>query len=59
MTKRQVVAGVMLIVGILLIIGTLGAAEFNDDFGREFLSRTIIGLALVFAAIPISGDLTE
>ena len=59
MTKRQVIAGVMLVVGALLMAGALGTAEFNDDFGREFLTRTIIGLALVFAAIPVSGDLED
>ncbi len=59
MTKRQVVAGVMLVVGALLMIGALGTAEFNNDFGRGFMTRTTIGLALVFAAIPISGDLKE
>ena len=58
MTKRQIIAGVMLAVGILLMIGAWGAAEFNDDFGREFLSRTTIGLILIFASIPVSGDLT-
>ncbi len=59
MAKRQIIAGVMLAAGILLMIGAFGMAEFTDDFGREFLTRTIIGLVLVFVAIPISGDLTE
>lgn len=59
MTKRQVVAGVMLVVGVLLTIGTLGTAEFENSFGRDFITRTIIGLALVFAAIPVSGDLED
>ena len=49
----------MLVVGALLMIGALGTAEFNNDFGRGFMTRTTIGLALVFAAIPISGDLKE
>ena len=59
MSKRQIIAGVMLAAGILLMIGAFGAAEFENSFGREFLTRTIIGLVLVFAAIPISGDLKE
>ena len=57
MTKRQIIAGVMLVVGALLMAGALGTAEFNDDFGRGFLARTIIGVLLIFFAIPISGDL--
>ena len=59
MTKRQIIAGVMLVVGALLMVGALGTAEFTDNFGREFLVRTIIGAVLIFAAIPVSGDLTE
>lgn len=59
MSKRQVVAGVMLVVGALLMVGALGTAEFTDNFGREYIVRTIIGFALIFAAIPISGDLEE
>lgn len=59
MTKRQIIAGVLLLVGALLMIGAFGTAEFEDSFDREFLTRTIIGLALVFAAIPVSGDLKE
>ncbi len=59
MTKRQIIAGVMLVVGALLMAGALGTAEFTDNFGQELLTRTIIGLVLVFAAIPISGDLKE
>lgn len=59
MTKRQMIAGVLLLVGALLMIGAFGTAEFEDDFGRGFITRTIIGLALVFAAIPVSGDLAE
>ena len=49
----------MLIIGALLMVGALGTAEFTDDFGRGFITRTIIGLALVFAAIPVSGDLED
>ena len=59
MSKRQVVAGVMLVVGALLMAGSLGTAEFTDDFGRGFLARTIIGVLLIFFAIPISGDLED
>lgn len=59
MTKRQIIAGVMLVVGALLMIGAFGTAEFEDDFGGGFITRTMIGLALVFAAIPVSGDLED
>ena len=59
MTKRQIIAGVLLLVGALLMAGALGAAEFTDDFGRGFLARTIIGVLLIFFAIPVSGDLED
>ncbi len=59
MAKRQIIAGVMLAAGILLMIGAFGAAEFEDNFGREFLMRTVIGLMLVCAAVPVSGDLGD
>lgn len=59
MTKRQIIAGVLLLVGVLLMIGAFGTAEFEDDFGGEFLMRTVIGLMLVCAAVPVSGDLGD
>ena len=59
MTKRQIIAGTMLVVGALLMVGALGTAEFYDDFGRGFIVRSVIGVLLVFAAIPMSGDLED
>ena len=57
MNKRYIIAGALIIVGLLLIFGAAGEADFTGCFGRDFITRSIIGALLIFAAIPVSGDL--
>lgn len=57
MNKRYIVAGALIAIGLLLIFGAAGEADFTGNFGRDFITRSIIGALLIFAAIPVSGDL--
>ena len=57
MNKRYIIAGALIIVGLLLIFGAAGEADFSGGFEREFIARAAVGLLLIFAAVPVSGDL--
>ena len=57
MNKRYIIAGALIIVGLLLIFGAAGEADFTGCFGRDFITRSIIGALLIFVAVPVSGDL--
>ncbi len=57
MNKRYTIAGILITVGVLLIFGAAGDADFSGGFEREFIRRSVLGLILIFAAVPVSGDL--
>ena len=57
MNKRYIIAGALIIVGLLLIFGAAGEADFTGNFGRDVITRSIIGALLIFVAVPVSGDL--
>ena len=64
MTKREVIAAVMLFLGLLICLGAVGTLDFmGADVGagdmRSAVIRGLIGLALMVAAIPVSGDCRE
>ena len=59
MEKRHIIALIMIAIGGLLILGAMGEAEFTENYGRAFLTRSIIGAMLIFFAIPVSGDLGD
>ncbi len=56
MTKRELIAAVLLGLGMLICIGTVGDADFHGMWATEYYIRAGIGMALCFAAIPVSGD---
>lgn len=65
MTIRQKIAAAMIILGMLLCVGAMGNLDcgFIDTIGMDGLIRetvkAVIGLALMGAAIPVSGDCRE
>lgn len=65
MTKREVIAAVMFVLGMLVCIGAMGTLDFGgfDTISMDKLHwatiRGIIGLALMGVAIPMSGDCRE
>ncbi len=60
MNKRYIVAFVLLALGLVLVVGTFGKYEFDGVIApAEFIGKTVLGLAMMAAALPISGDLDE
>ncbi len=43
-------------IGFLLVLGTVGQAEFDGILAEEFYIRSGIGLLLMFAALPLWGE---
>ncbi len=56
MTKRQIISAILLGLGIIVCLGTIGDADFNGMWADEYYIRAGIGMALCLAAIPVSGD---
>lgn len=60
MDKRHVIASVMFLIGFMLIVGTYGKYEFDGFIDpREFLEKITVGLLLIGAAYPVSGEMDE
>lgn len=58
MNKRQIIAAIMAVIGTLLLFGAVGSVEFGGIISAgEFIARSAIGIALIGAAVPVSGDL--
>ncbi|HCD70887.1 MAG TPA: hypothetical protein DEQ68_09715 [Ruminococcaceae bacterium] len=59
MNKRYIIAAILGILGFLTIAGAVGSMEFDDkDFGDVFVN-ILVGIALLFAAVPVSGDMNR
>ena len=65
MTIRQKIAAAMMILGMLICVGAMGNLDYGtpqtigkDELVRETI-KAVIGLALLGAAIPVSGDCRE
>lgn len=60
MDKRHVIASAMFLLGFMLIVGTYGKYEFDGFIDpHEFLEKITVGLLLIGAAYPVSGDMDE
>ncbi len=57
LTVREKIAAVMTIVGFLTALGAAGQAELSAIWADEYYIRSGIGLLLMFAAFPVSGDM--
>ncbi len=57
LTVREKIAAVMSILGFLIALGAARQAELSAIWADEYYMRSGIGLLLVFAAFPVSGDL--
>lgn len=56
MTKRELISAILLGLGFLVWLGTVGDADFHGMWAREYYIRIGIGMALCLAAIPVSED---
>ena len=57
MTKREIAAGIVGAIGFLFCLSAVGQAEFDGIFVEEFALRSAIGILLMFASVPLSGDI--
>lgn len=55
---RSLLTGALFFLGFFLVIGTVGKYEFHGYISaQEFLAKTAVGLAMMAAAFPVSGEL--
>lgn len=59
MTKREIAAGIIGAIGFLACLSAVSQAEFDGIFVEEFAARSVIGILLMFASVPLSGDVDE
>ena len=59
MNKRYIAAVILGTIGFLFLLGAVGAMEFGEIGEREAMIRSIIGMAFLVAAAPVSGDLEK
>lgn len=57
MNKRSIIAAVLMVLGLILTAGAVGSMEFDNLSGKDVFVNILIGIALLFAAVPVSGDL--
>lgn len=57
MNKRYIIAAILGILGFLTIAGAVGSMEFDNLSGKDVFVNILVGIALLFAAVPVSGDL--
>lgn len=57
MTKRELISAILLGLGFLVWLGTVGDADFHGMWADEYYIRIWIGITLMAAAIPVSGDI--
>lgn len=57
MNKRSIIAAVLMVLGLILTAGAVSGAEYGDLSFKDSIVYGIVGVALLFAAVPISGDL--
>lgn len=59
MNKRYIIAAILGILGFLTIAGAVGSMEFDNLSGKDVFVNILVGIALLFAAVPVSGDLMK
>ncbi len=56
--KRQLIAIALMALGFILCLGTVGDMEFHNIWSGRHTVRCVIGLLLMAAAVPVSGDVS-
>ena len=57
MTKRELISAILIGLGFIVCLGTVGDADFNGMWATEYYIRAGIGMALCLASVPVSGDI--
>lgn len=58
MNKRYMAAGIVGTIGFLLMISAVSLADFGGITVGDFAARSVIGILLMAASLPISGDIS-
>lgn len=57
MNKRSIIAAVLMVLGLILTAGAVSGSEYGDLSFKDSIVYGIVGVALIAAAVPVSGDL--
>ena len=57
--KRYLAAFTLGMVGFIIILGAVGGLEYSDFTFGQAIARGIVGLLIMAAGVPVSGDLTS
>ena len=57
MSKRQIAAAIVGAIGFVVCLSAVSQAEFDGIYVEEFAARSVIGILLMFASVPLSGDI--
>lgn len=57
MSKRSIIAAVLVTIGVLLIVGAVGSLEIGEIGIGEMFARVGAGVAVIAAVVPVSGSL--
>ena len=55
--KRYIAAFVLGMVGFIIVLGAVGGLECDDFTYGQAIARSVVGLLIMAAGIPVSGDL--
>lgn len=59
MNKRSIIAAVLMVLGLILTAGAVSGSEYGDLSFKDSFVYGIVGVALIAAAVPVSGDITR
>ena len=57
MSKRQIAAAIVGAIGFIICLSAVSQAEFDGIYVEEFALRSAVGILLMFASVPLSGDI--
>lgn len=57
MNKRSIIAAVLMVLGLILTAGAVSGSEYGDLSFKDSFVYGIVGVALLVASVPISGNL--
>ena len=55
--KRYLAAFTLGMVGFIIILGAVGGLECDDFTFGQAIARSVVGLLIMAAGVPVSGDL--
>lgn len=59
MDKRYIAAGILMTVGLFIVACAVGGMDYGDLTIGQAAVRSVVGLLLMAAAMPVSGDISN